>query len=280
MNKKEKCSKSQQNRIVIHKGDSEKRVYQEELHYWLSEGWAKGWSDKHRQAYCKSKIGKTIKGSPKSEETRNKISESLKEGYSSGKIKPWNSGLDMSDDRVRNNINRATSTKIERYGSAFHNNNMSDEHKQKIGKSNSIALKGHKLPADKLLIKTTKQYLTKKKNNTFNSSKDEELLYEELLKENRTKTIYRNYRDSERYPFYCDFYIKEDDLFIELNAHWTHGGKPYDPNDEECQNQLIEWQEKAKTSQFYKNAIETWTVRDVKKLQCAQKNKLNYKVIY
>ena len=101
-----------------------------------------------------------------------------------------------------------------------------------------------------------------------------------MLKENRTKTIYRNYKDSERYPFYCDFYIKEDDLFIELNAHWTHGGKPYDPNDEECQNQLIEWQEKAKTSQFYKNAIETWTVRDVKKLQCAQKNKLNYKVIY
>ena len=280
MNKKEKCSKSQQNRIVIHKGDSEKRVYQEELNYWLSEGWAKGWSDKHRQTYCKSKTGKTIKGSHKSEETRNKISKSLKEGHSSGKIKPWNSGLDMSDDRVRNNINRATSTKIERYGSAFHNNNMSDEHKQKIGKSNSIALKGHKLPEDKLLIKTTKQYLTKKKNNTFNSSKDEELLYEELLKENRTKIIYRNYKDSERYPFYCDFYIKEDDLFIELNAHWTHGGKPYDPNDEECQNQLIEWQEKAKTSQFYKNAIETWTVRDVKKLQCAQKNKLNYKVIY
>ena len=101
MNKKEKCSKSQQNRIVIHKGDSEKRVYQEELNYWLSEGWAKGWSDKHRQTYCKSKIGKTIKGSLKSEETRNKISKSLKEGYSSGKIKPWNSGLDMSDDRVR-----------------------------------------------------------------------------------------------------------------------------------------------------------------------------------
>ena len=118
MNKKEKCSKSQQNRIVIHKGDSEKRVYQEELNYWLSEGWAKGWSDKHRQTYCKSKIGKTIKGSLKSEETRNKISKSLKEGYSSGKIKPWNSGLDMSDDRVRNNINRATSTKIERYGSS------------------------------------------------------------------------------------------------------------------------------------------------------------------
>ena len=28
-------------------------------------------------------------------------------------------------------------------------------------------------------------------------------------------------------------YIKEDDLFIELNNHWTHGGHPFDPNNKE-----------------------------------------------
>ena len=112
---------------------------------------------------------------------------------------------------------------------------------------------------------------------TFNSSRVEDRIFELLI--DKFGEVIRQYRD-ERYPFNCDFYIPSKDLFIELNAHWTHGGMPYDPNDEECQNQLIEWQEKAKTSQFYKNAIETWTVRDVKKLQCDQKNKLNYKVIY
>lgn len=157
---------------------------------------------------------------------------------------------------------------------------MSEEHKRKIGQSNSKSLLGYKMPKDKLLIKTTKQYLTRKKNNTFNSSSSEELLYEQLLKENEHKTIYRNYKDEKRYPFYCDFYIKEEDLFIELNAHWTHGGKPYDPDDKECQEQLARWQEKAKTSKFYENAINTWTVRDVNKRKCAEKNNLNYKVIY
>lgn len=97
---------------------------------------------------------------------------------------------------------------------------------------------------------------------------------------NENKTIYRNYKDRDRYPFYCDFYIVEDDLFIELNAHWTHGGKPFDENDEECIKQLQEWREKAKTSKFYENAIETWTVRDVKKLETAKKNRINYKTIY
>ena len=95
----------------------------------------------------------------------------------------------------------------------------------------------------------------------------------------KRQTIYRNYK-CDRYPYYCDFYIVEDDLFIELNAHWTHGGMPFDETNENCIKQLEEWKEKAKTSKFYENAIQTWTVRDVQKLKCAKENNLNYKVIY
>ena len=40
------------------------------------------------------------------------------------------------------------------------------------------------------------------------------------------------------------------------------------------------WQEKAKQSKFYENAIKTWTERDVKKQKIAKENHLNYKVIY
>jgi hypothetical protein len=81
-------------------------------------------------------------------------------------------------------------------------------------------LKGKKLnySPEKIKIMVTKGYLTKKLNGTLNTSKPEEDLYKQLLKENENKHIYRNYK-CDRYPYYCDFYIEEDDLFIELHAH-------------------------------------------------------------
>lgn len=152
---------------------------------------------------------------------------------------------------------------------------VSLETREKISQSKT----GVTLSPEALKIKVTKQYLTRKLHNTFNTSNAEEALYKELLLENSNKTIYRQYKD-DRYPFYCDFYIVEDDLFIELNTHWTHGGMPYDPDNPLCQEQLCVWKEKAQTSKFYAQAIKTWTERDVQKLNCAINNKLNYKVIY
>lgn len=168
---------------------------------------------------------------------------------------------------------------------------MTAETKNKISKAN----KGHSVPEstrkavsesnkkrtkEQLKIQVSKSYLTKKKNNSFNKSKDEEILYEKLLKENVNKTIYRQYKDENRYPYYCDFYIVEDDLFIEVNAHWTHGGHPFNKNDQKDIEKLNEWKEKAKTSKFYQQAIYVWTELDVKKQKCAKENNLNYKVIY
>lgn len=120
---------------------------------------------------------------------------------------------------------------------------------------------------------------TKRKNNTFNASTPENEMYKYLCETYQKENVFRNYK-CERYPFRCDFYIKSIDKFIELNLHWTHGFQPYDENNEFCKLQLKEWQEKAKTSQFYAEAIKTWTVRDVEKLKIAKQNKLNYEVIY
>ena len=92
--------------------------------------------------------------------------------------------------------------------------------------------------------------------------------------------ICRQYRDEERYPFNCDFYIKSLDLFIELNLHWTHGGRPFDENDDECINKLAIWKEKATTSKFYTTAINVWTIRDVKKIMTAINGGLNYISVY
>lgn len=124
-----------------------------------------------------------------------------------------------------------------------------------------------------------KIYETKKKNDSFNSSSPEEIYKEKLISKYGKENVLTQYSD-ERYPFKCDFYIKSEDLFIELNLHWTHGEQPYNENNERCQQKLNLWKEKAKESKFFQNAIETWTVRDVYKLKIAKENNLNIKIIY
>lgn len=101
-----------------------------------------------------------------------------------------------------------------------------------------------------------KEFQTKKERGTFNSSNPEDAYYEYLKGIYDETDIVRQYRD-ERYPFCCDFYIKSKDLFIELNLHWVHGGHRFDPNNKEDLTKLSMWQEKAKASKFYTNAIQT-----------------------
>ena len=127
----------------------------------------------------------------------------------------------------------------------------------------------------------TKQKIhdTKKQNHSFNSSSSEEYAYSLISKVFNTEVIEKQYR-SELYPFNCDFYISSLDLYIECHFNWTHGGGSYDKNEEWCKVQLSTWQEKAKTSQFYQNAIYTWTDLDVRKRQCAIDNKLNWLCFY
>lgn len=120
-----------------------------------------------------------------------------------------------------------------------------------------------------------KVYATKKRNNTFNSSKIETLIYYLLLE--KFNIVERQYKES-RYPFACDFYIKELDLFIELNFHWTHGGEPFDINNEEHLTRVSNLQNK--DSKYYQIAIEVWTIRDIEKIRIAKENDLNYLAFY
>ncbi len=124
-----------------------------------------------------------------------------------------------------------------------------------------------------------KAYKTKKLNDSFNSSKPEDVYYDYLVAKYSKEDVIRQYKDP-RYPHACNFYIKSLDLFIELNLNWTHGFHPFDQNNQADLAKLAMWQEKAKTSKFYKKAIETWTKLDVQKFEDARKNNLNYKVYY
>ena len=114
---------------------------------------------------------------------------------------------------------------------------------------------------------------TKKRNNTFNTSKPEKKLESELRK--LFPDLKAQYK-SDVYPFVCDFYVPSLDLYIECNFHWTHGGRFFDKNIKNDVKLLARWQDKAKTSKFYEKAIETWTIRDVLKLETVIKNNLNY----
>lgn len=114
---------------------------------------------------------------------------------------------------------------------------------------------------------------TKRKNGTFNTSKPEQKI-KRLLEEcfPDTKCQY----ESELYPFNCDFYIPCLDLYIEYQGFWSHGKHPFDPESEKDLEKLKIWKEKSKTSKFYKNAIETWTVRDPLKRKIAKQNNLKW----
>ena len=123
---------------------------------------------------------------------------------------------------------------------------------------------------------TQKAFKTKIRNGTINTSQAEKL-FKEYLEQNYPNDFEYQYR-SELYPFNCDFYIKSLDLYIEINGSWTHGGHPFDENNQEDIIRLNEM--KSKNTQYYNNAIKTWTIRDVKKRNMAKQNNLNYLEIF
>ena len=185
MHKQEKCSASQIGRIVINNGSEERRVYENELPYYLSNGWSVGISDYHRKQLSSSKVGKQSwnKGVSPSASTREKIQKSLL-----GNV-PWNKGLTKeTDERVRQYGEKQFGKVGSNKGKKF-----SDEHKRKI--SLSHIGKKNPLTPEKREIKLVKSYITKKLNNSFNTSSTEETFYRQLLEENSEKTIYRNYKD-------------------------------------------------------------------------------------
>lgn len=121
---------------------------------------------------------------------------------------------------------------------------------------------------------------TLKANGWFNTSKPEEELYKELCDRYGIDDVEHPYNDDPRYPFSCDFYIKSEDLFIELNRFWHHGPHPFDETNEEDIKLLETWKSKSDGSNQYSEAIKTWTVRDPLKIKTAKENNLNYKMIY
>ena len=120
-----------------------------------------------------------------------------------------------------------------------------------------------------------RRYNTMKRNHTFNSSSTEEELF--LYIKSRFPKVVRQYKDKNRYPYFCDFYIPELDYFIELQGYYTHGKHPFDPNSNE-DLQLIEYYKKKYGEDC--QPITIWSIKDVEKRNCAKSNHLNFKEVW
>ena len=115
------------------------------------------------------------------------------------------------------------------------------------------------------------------KNKTSKFSKKEDEIFNYLITiDNDTKRQYY----SELYPFHCDFYLPNFDVYIEYQGMWTHGLHPFDKDNKDDIEILNKWEIKAETSKFYRSAIKNWTITDPLKRQTAKNNNLNYLEIF
>lgn len=205
-----------------------------------------------------------------------KASEPLPNGFRYGKL--------PDSESHKRNLSKALKGRIftEEWCNNISKGHKTAEYKQKIEQT-CLARYGVKNPfnmpdvIEKVHSKEMiqRQNNTKRKNNTFCSSKAEDKFYEYLLTIFEEADIIRQYSD-DRYPFNCDFYIKPLDLFIECNFHWTHNNHYFDETNEQDIEKLNVW--KSKNSKYYKIAINVWTILDVRKKEYSKQ--LNYIVLW
>ena len=118
-----------------------------------------------------------------------------------------------------------------------------------------------------------KRNSTKMRNHSFNTSLPEYRLGCLLRSVFGDAGVLDGYT-SDVYPYVCDYYIPHRDLYVELNAHWSHGGHWFTSDDEDT---VRTWRQ---LSKYYQNAAETFSVRDVEKRAAARLNSLNYLVFW
>lgn len=178
---------------------------------------------------------------------RNKAYSTMQKRYGTScycQSDDYRENLDSIMDKVRN-------TNMSRYGAPFYV--QSDEYKQNVDVIQSRII------------------ATKLQKGVLNTSSVEEHI-------KGFDDFESQYNKDARYPYLCDFYDRGRDLFIEVNASWTHGYHWYDvENDvDTCKK----WKVKSEKSEYYANALEVFTKRDVEKRECARVNNLNYVTLW
>lgn len=178
---------------------------------------------------------------------RNKAYSTMQKRYGTScycQSDDYRENLDSIMDKVRN-------TNMSRYGAPFYV--QSDEYKQNVDDIQSRII------------------ATKRQNGVLNTSTVEKHV-------KGFDDFDSQYNNDSRYPYLCDFYDKDRDLFIEVNASWTHGYHWYDAENDV--DTCKKWKVKSKKSEYYANALEVFTKRDVEKRETARVSNLNYVTLW
>lgn len=163
---------------------------------------------------------------------------------------------------------RVKATKLERYG---------DENYQNIEKVKATNLKKYgvdnpsKSPEIKKII-AERAVAARKRNGTLSSSRNfEDKLVQYLRDTYPEYTILTQYKD-ERYPFRCDCYIKELDLFIEFQGSFYHNYRPFNGSPEH----ISEYEKMLTKGEITKGIAKVWRYKDPEKREYAKRNGLNF----
>ena len=146
-------------------------------------------------------------------------------------------------------------------------------------RQHSLEMFGYDNPMHDLDI-CKKPMQTKVARHCVASSRTERLLFERLSFQFGADDVAYQFHDDARYPFICDFYIRSLDMFVELNAFFTHGGHWFDAMSEvdvaevdRCLNNMCD-------HPLYASKLYVWCYDDVRKRECACDRHLRYAVFW
>ena len=100
--------------------------------------------------------------------------------------------------------------------------------------------------------------------------------FEDLLISNHI--LYEVEHKDEKYPYFCDFYLPNLTMYIEINGYWTHNNHIFNSTNNNDIHTLELW--KSKNTEQYKTAVYVWSILDVEKYNCAKNNNLNYVILW
>lgn len=133
----------------------------------------------------------------------------------------------------------------------------------------------HPTQNKKIMLKAFDARIKSIKGHRFSKKEDEIYNYLITIDKDTKRQYY-----SELYPFHCDFYLPNFEVYIEYQGMWTNGLHPFDKDNKDDIEILNKWEIKAETSKFYRSAIKNWTITDPLKRKTAKDNKLNYLEIF
>lgn len=119
-----------------------------------------------------------------------------------------------------------------------------------------------------------KEWHAGKQTHNFKQTKDED--YVQGLLESKFKNVKSNWK-TDKYPYYCDFYIEDIDTYIELNLGVFHGFSKFRGTSKQLKTLQVY---KDKNTPFWDRVIYIWTESDIEKRNTAYKNKLTYYEFY